>query len=102
MHCAGYALSGGMMLFVAGSHRTCGKHSVFMYHDVPMTFNFSPLASIQEEVDHGRVVMNMINDLIVENTRIPREKLDEVRDKRPNWWITAQEALKLGIVEEVL
>ena len=53
-----------------------------------------------------RVEMDSINkwneEYIIERTKITQKYIDEVRDKKKDVFIHSEEALKLGIVDEIL
>lgn len=44
----------------------------------------------------------MIIDYYLDNTKISKEKLDEITEKKIDYFISAEEALKLGIIDEII
>jgi ATP-dependent protease ClpP protease subunit len=42
------------------------------------------------------------DDIVVNNTEIPLKALQNVRKEQKEWYITADQALNLGIIDEIL
>lgn len=100
-YCTGYAMSAGFKIFLAGHKRFCTKHATFMYHQMGCyrSGKYQDLVEDREEMDY----LNKQNeDYVLERTKITRGYIDEVRQKKKDVYIHAEEALKLGIVDEII
>jgi len=96
----GKIMSAGIYIYVAGHKRFCGKFTTFMYHESQATFDdcHSILNSRSKEMDRLEKVMNGI---LMSKTKITEKKLKEWHNEREAY-IDSIEALKLGIVNEIL
>ena len=41
-------------------------------------------------------------DYICENSKFPRKKLQQIIDRKQDYWFTAEEALKYKIIDEII
>lgn len=44
----------------------------------------------------------LLEELVLKDTKIAKERLKEVNEKRQDWWMDTEEALKLGVVDEII
>lgn len=100
-YCTGQAQSAAFLIFLSGHKRFSYCHSTFMYHQV-----FCYRQGKYQDMVEDRVEMDSINkwneEYIIERTKITQKYIDEVRDKKKDVFIHSEEALKLGIVDEIL
>ena len=100
-YCTGYAMSAGFKIFLAGHKKFCTRHATFMYHQMGCrrSGKYQDLVEDRKEMDF----LNKQNeDYVLERTKMTREYIDEVRQKKKDVYIHADEALKLGIVDEII
>lgn len=98
----GYAASAATLLSIAGAKRYIYKHSVMMVHGIKFS-NEATVGSLLEVKDMNSNVdlfTNIIKDIYIENTNLTERMLDEIfiHDK----WINSKEALKYGLVDELI
>lgn len=100
-HACGYVHSAALTIYLAGHKRFAGRHSVFLYHNIYCTRagKYQDLVEDRQEMDY---IHQEIEDFIVENTIISRDKLNEIKDKKQDWFIHLDEAIELGIVTDTL
>ena len=60
------------------------------------------ITDMEESMEEKRRVNEAIFNIIKQKTQIPEEKLDEVMNYKRDWFITAEEALELGIITEII
>ena len=93
-HCQGYAMSAGFLIFIAGNKRYMTKHSTLMCHQV------GKAQKLIENVDQIEIIRDEIDGYIIERCpKITRQKLQEINEKKLDWFIKIDEAIKLGIAE---
>lgn len=100
-YCTSYAMSAAFKIFLAGHKRFCTKHATFMYHQMSCrrSGKYQDLVEDREEMDF----LNKQNeDYVLERTKITRERIDEIRQIKKDVYIHAEEALELGIVDEII
>lgn len=100
-YCTGYAMSAAFQIFLAGGKRFASKHSTFLYHQVYCWRNgkYQDLVEDRVEMDH---IQNEIETYVKDRTKITEEKLIEIKEKKIDWYIHCDEALKLGIVTDII
>lgn len=98
---AGVAMSAGIALTLGGKHRKCYPNTIFMIHDA-FHVTWGKEKDIEIDLEQMKLLNERLFGIIVENTKITKKKLERIRDKKTDWYITAEEALKLGIVHEII
>lgn len=100
-YCTGYAMSAAFIIFLAGHKRFCYRHSTFMYHQSYFCIQgkYKDLVETREEQDH---LQKTIEEYVVERTKLSKEKIDEIRDKKVDMYIHCDKAVEYGIVDEII
>jgi ATP-dependent Clp protease protease subunit len=100
VHNTGTVASIAATLFVAGQRRLCAPHSIFMVHPVTVGGNGSMAsAPLQAALDAALRDETRTESILRERTRIPEDILAARRTR--DVYITAQEALQWGLVDEI-
>lgn len=100
-YCTGYAMSAAFKIFLSGHKRFATRHATFMYHQMSCyrSGKYQDLVEDRKEMDF----LNLKNEeYVIERTKITKEYIDEIREKKIDVYIHAEEALKLGIIDEVI
>ena len=95
----GAAYSGGFFTFIAGHKRIAYPHSTFLYHEGSTQYGgdagkFRNLADF-----YTKKQLPMLKDITLKYTNISESLYEE--KKRDDWWLTSDEALELGICDEI-
>lgn len=98
----GQAQSMGFAIATCGHKRYASKRATFMYHECSWETGNEKLQSHEQELQEGKRLWGVYDDVIISNTKITRKVLSNVRKQRKEWYITAQDALKLGIIDEII
>ena len=96
----GYANSCGFLLFICGHKRFIGKYDIIMYHQ----YSWGNYGKYQELVEHREIEdrYNKINDeLVLQQTKITKEQLDNANKLKKDWYMFADEAIRLGCADEI-
>lgn len=101
-YCVGSAMSAAFKIFLAGQKRFCYKHSTFMYHQMTVYGGDQKYQDVVEGKDELDTLNRQIEEFVIERTRFTREQVNEVREKKKDIYIHSDEAVKYGIVDEVL
>lgn len=94
-----YAASMGSVLLVSGHKRQAYEFSNVLIHDG----NTGISGSSNKVKDHMKYIEKkneQIKKFIIGNSKITEERYDSMADRE--WWITAEEALELGIIDEII
>lgn len=99
--CMGAAMSAGFMILISGHRRFAYKYSTPLYHQAS-TLLYGTIKTIEEDVVETKRLQKLLEKITLEKTRITKERLKEVYEKKIDWYMTAEEALKLSVVDEIL
>lgn len=98
---SGYAMSMGFLVALSGHKRIATRLSTFMYHDVSGRINGS-LEYAKQTTEEWERLRGISNRYIADRTSIIIQKLNDVADRKKEWYIAAEEALELGVIEEII
>ena len=102
-YCYGYAMSMGLPIFAAGWQRFASKYATFMYHEALNSYpQFDKLSIIKDDLDECNRIMKQYDEILLLNSTVSQKQLDDVKKSRRDWYFTAEEALKYGIVDEII
>ena len=94
----GSAYSGGFFVFINGHKRIAYPHSTFLYHE-GCTEMGGDANKFQNWSDFYKKILADLKKITLCNTKITPELYEEKR--RDDWWIKADEAVELGIADEI-
>lgn len=97
----GCAMSCGFMILISGHKRFAHKLSTPLYHQVS-GMPWGKLADVEIEFNEIKRLQELIEKITIEKTKISKNKLKEVYEKREDWYMSAEDALSLGVVDEIL
>lgn len=100
-YCTGYAMSAAFKIFLAGHKRFASKHSTFMYHQMSC-WRAGKYQDLVEDRDEMDKLNKMNEDFVIERTKLTKEDIDDIREKKKDFYIHSEDALKFGIVDEIL
>jgi len=100
-YCTGCAMSAAFEIFLAGHKRFCYKHSTFMYHQMSYwkSGKYQDLVEDREEMDW---LNKKSEEYVIDRTNLIKDDIKEIREKKKDFYIHSDEAIKYGIVDEVL
>lgn len=100
-YCTGYAMSCGFLIFLAGNKRYIGSNSTLLYHQIA-AWKAGKYEDFKQNITHLDRMQNQIEQYVMVRTSISQKKLDEIRVKKIDWHIYPEEAIKLGIADEIM
>ncbi len=102
-YCYGYAMSMGLPIFAAGWNRIASKYATFMYHEALNSYpQFDKLSIIKDDLDECNRIMKQYDTILLLKSSVSQKQLDDVKKSRRDWYITADEAIKLMMVDEII
>jgi len=97
----GCAMSCGFLMLISGHRRFAHKLSTPLYHQVS-SVAWGKLKDMEEDVVETKRLQDKIEEITLEKTNITPKKLKKVYAEKRDWYMSAEEALKLGVVDEIL
>lgn len=99
--CTGKIMSMGIIVTLGAKVRKGYRNTTFMIHQVSGV-SFGTLRNMEETVVEVGRVNKMLFDIIKSKTKVTEAQLNEVIQQKKDWFISADEALELGILTEIL
>lgn len=100
-YCVGSAMSSAFLIFVAGHKRYTYNGSIFLYHQLSHS-GWNKLNNLNRVIEFDNRLQENIDKFIREHTKITEIQMKDINEKNHDWYIMANEALELGIVDEIL
>ena len=99
--CTGKIMSMGIVVALGSKVRKAYRNTTFMIHQV-QGISIGSLREMEDTVAEASRINDMLFRIIKEKTSITDAQLKDVVQNRKDWFLTAEEALKLGIVTEII
>lgn len=102
IYVSGFCMSMGIPVLcsVPVEQRYAHPNTVFMIHQVS-SLSFGTLADLEQDVEQTKFLQDRLFDIIKTNTNIPESKLEQVYREKLDWYITAEEALRYGLIGKI-
>jgi len=97
----GCAMSCGFLISIAGHKRFAYDQATFMYHQVS-SGAIGKLKDMEEEVIEAKRLQKIIESHTLANTKLTEAELDKCYEQKKDWFFTAKQALKHGIIDEII
>jgi ATP-dependent Clp protease protease subunit len=98
----GQAQSMALPILCVGHVRKMSKRSTLMYHEISWETGQEKLRYHKQEAAEGERMQILYDDIILEYTRVMKKTLKSIKDKNQEWYITPDEALELGFIDEII
>jgi ATP-dependent Clp protease protease subunit len=100
--CHGQAQSMGLLILSVGYKRFIGAYSTVMYHEISWEVDYQPRKHHKQELVEGSRTQEIYDTLLMEFTNVNHEQLSIHKDASSYWYISAEDALRYHIVDEIL
>lgn len=97
----GCAMSCGFLILISGHKRFAHKMSTPLYHQVSTGF-WGKVQDLEEKLEETKRLQKQIEDYTQDKTKIGKKKLKEILENKKDWYMSSDEALELGVVDEIL
>ena len=94
-------MSCGFLISISGHKRFGYPKSTYLYHQVSSGAR-GTAKDLEDEVIEVMRLQKMVEDITLENTRITPKKLEKIYNNKKDWFMDTEEALKLGVIDEVI
>ena len=100
--CHGHAMSAALIVYAAGHRRFASQRATFMYHEMAWLTHQEKLQYHLQEAKEGERMWKIYDDFLLSRTKLTAKQLNEVKDKRGEWYMDVKVAHKYGLVDEIL
>lgn len=99
----GKVMSAGVLLLASGTKgkRRIGKNCRVMIHSV-IAGNHGPLHNLVNEMEAIQQLQEIYINCLIEETNMTKDQLKDMLGKKVNIYLTAEEAVKLGIADIIV
>ena len=89
------------MILISGHKRFGYPHSTPLYHQVSTGF-YGKIKDMEEKLEETKRLQKKIEDFTLERTSISKKKLQDILKNKVDWYMSAEEALTLGVIDEII
>jgi ATP-dependent Clp protease protease subunit len=97
----GAAMSCGFLMLISGHKRFAHKYATPLYHQVS-SWTLGKLESMKDDLKETKRLQKMIDEIVVRKTKLTKKKLKEINLQRKDWYLSTQESLEWGIIDEII
>ena len=98
--CTGKIMSMGVIVALGAKVRKAYRNTTFMIHQV-QGLSIGSLREMEDTLAEVSRINTMLFKIIQDKTNVSKEQLNDVLINKKDWFLTADEALKLGILTEI-
>jgi ATP-dependent protease ClpP protease subunit len=99
IHNEGAVASAATFMAVAADYRDIGAEGLFCIHQISGAFRGKYYEFVDEKENFDKE-MEVMNKVYLQHTKLTQKDIDQIM--RRDLWFTAEEALKKGLVDEIL
>lgn len=97
----GSAMSMAFAIYISTHVRFAHKTTTFMYHEISDYF-YDNITGAKQNIKECERIQKVYDNYVTSRTSLPIEKMRVMKDKKEDWYISAQEALKYKVVHKIL
>ena len=99
--CEGMAYSMAYDILINCSYRIGYSLSTYLLHQTSLGQS-GELKEFEREIEFQKKLWNMSVEYYVKNTNLTRERINEIYDRKENYFFVAKEALENGTINEII
>lgn len=96
----GTAASMGGILLQAGDKRVVGEHAMVLIHEVS-SGTTGKVSAMEEDIRFSGRLWDKLAEILAKHSKLSVRQIKN-RAKKVDWWLDANEAVKLGFADEIL
>jgi ATP-dependent Clp protease protease subunit len=97
----GCAMSAGFLTSITGHKRYAYSKATFMYHQISSAA-WGTAKELEDELIETERLQKMIEKHTLRHTKMTSKQLEDVYEKKKDWYITAKEAVKIGVIDKII
>lgn len=95
------AMSAGFWTFISGHERYVHPRASLMVHDMAYGVG-GKHAEIKDQVQLSEDLWEILEDIILDKTKITKKKIDKMLEKKEDWFMFGKEAIKYGVADGLI
>lgn len=99
--CYGKIMSMGIPVLLSAKYKVAHKNTTFMIHGISAG-TYGKAEHIREYVGETNRLEKLVCDYILEHSKFPKKKMNEIIKNQTDYYFTAEEALKYKIIDEII
>ena len=101
--CSGKVMSAATFILLAfpPDKRIATKNTTFMIHQ-PSSFSFGKLKDMEDNVKEVRRLHKIITHIYLKKSKLTKDILDKNFREKDDWFFTAKDALKYGLISKII
>lgn len=97
----GAAMSCAFLVVLSGHKRFAYKNSTFMYHQIS-TGEWGTAKNLEEDLIETKRLQKIIENHVLIKSKITKKQLSDNYNTKNDWYISAEEALKYNIIDQII
>ena len=104
IHTYGYGavMSMALPILLSGHQRFGHSLTTFMYHECLDSMHYDKISTLKENLDEGDRLMDIYDEYVLSRTSFKRTQLDKVKKNKTDWYFGVNEAIKYGVIDEII
>ena len=98
---SGKSMSMGTIIMLGSETRKAYRNTTFMIHEMTSGY-LGKLADLENDLGESKRLQKILWDVITSETKITQKQLDDIYEKKKDWYLSAEEALELGLITEII
>lgn len=98
---SGKSMSMGTIIMLGSETRKAYRNTTFMIHEMTSGY-LGKLADLENDLGESKRLQKILWDIITSETKITQKQLDDIYEKKKDWYLSAEEALELGLITEII
>jgi ATP-dependent Clp protease protease subunit len=97
----GKSMSMGTIIMLGSETRKAYRNTTFMIHEMTSGY-LGKLADMENDLGESKRLQKILWDIITSETKITQKQLDDIYEKKKDWYLSAEEAFELGLITEII
>ena len=82
-------------------HRTARRYATILYH-TPISGMYGSLSQMQTDMDETNRLWKLMKKITMKHTKMTEAFLDSMYDRNKDFYMSTEEALSFGVIDEIL
>jgi ATP-dependent Clp protease protease subunit len=97
----GSAMSSALLVALVGHKRFAYEHSTFMIHQIS-SGEENTVKTLERDLAESKRLQKILDSFITSKSKITKRQLSKVYNSNKDWYISAEDALKYKIIDQII